>query len=75
MHRVPPCVLILPVVVICHGSCKKWLFAGISFRAGIGGRGAGEFVKSEGERQNSDGGIEPALLMKIVVSNLVCHTR
>ncbi len=75
MHRVPPCVLILPVVVIRHGSCKQWLFTGISFRAGIRGRGAGEFVKSERERQNGDGGIEPALLMKVVVSNPVSHTR
>ncbi len=75
MHRVPPCILILPVVVIRHDSCKQWLFTGISFRAGIGGRGAGEFVKSERERQNGDGGIEPALSMNIVVSNPVSHTE
>ena len=50
MHRVPPCVLILPVIVVRHGPCKERLLARLSFGAGIGGRGAGEFVDSEGER-------------------------
>ena len=50
MHRIPPCVLILPIIVIRHGSCKKWLFGKISFRAGIGGRGAGKLVEGERKR-------------------------
>ena len=50
MYSISPCVLVLPVVVVRHGSCEEWLFASVSFRAGIGGRGAGEFVESEGER-------------------------
>lgn len=50
MHRISPGVFILPVIVVCHGSCKKWLFARISVRADISGRGAGKFVEGEGER-------------------------
>ena len=68
VHRIPPCVLILPVVVIRHGSCEKWLFARIPFRARIGGRGTGEFVESEGERESCDGGIKTALFRKMLVS-------
>ena len=50
MHGISPGVFILPVVVVCHGPCKYWLFAGISSRTRFGGRGAGEFVESERER-------------------------
>lgn len=71
VHRVTPCVVVLPVVVIRHGSCKKWLFARISFRAGVGGRGAGEFVESERERKSCNGGIKSALFRKTLVSKKV----
>lgn len=73
MHRVPPCVLILPVVVIRHGPCKEWLFAWVSFRAGIRGRGAGVFVEGERERQSCDGGVKAALVRKVAVSRSVPH--
>lgn len=73
MHRIPPCVLVLPVIVIRYGPCEEWLFASFSFRAGIGGRGAGEFVESERERQSCDGGIETALSRNVVLSKAVSH--
>lgn len=73
VYRIPPCVLILPVVIVCHGSGKKRLFARISFGAGIGRRGAGKFVQSERECKSCDGGIKTALLRKLVVSKPVSH--
>lgn len=50
VHRISPGVFVLPVIVVRNGSCEKRLFARLSFRAGIGGRGAREFVESERER-------------------------
>lgn len=71
VHCITPCVIILPVTVVRHRSCKKWLFARISFRAGIGGRGAGEFVKSERERKSCNGSVETALFRMMLVSKTV----
>ena len=50
MQRISLGKLVLPVVVVRHGSCKYWLFARISLRAKFGGRGVGIFVESKRER-------------------------
>lgn len=68
MHRVPPCIFVLPEVVILNNSSDEWLFTRVAGGGRIVGRGAGILVKGERERQSPYRDIEATLGKTIVVS-------